>query len=317
MVAAIPQHGLFPPLPQELPPSLLNGRGSLVRFTVEDVLAMVQQGILPEDSTTELLNGWIVLKDRSDLGENPLMHGSKHRMCVRWLTAFAGRIETPNRHGQIQSSIICGGNGMPEPDFALIRGSDLDYEDQVPTESDVIMVAEVADSSLERDQTDKYKIYARAGIAHYLIFNLRNMTIEKFAEPDRLAETYFVKTTIRRDESFVFPGGPDGDVELRAPRICCLEGTRDDKTWPRLFLSRNVLNPEERYVCCRSSMAAFARADASSVRCGGRFPHREAPEPVFFPPWRRRPGHSRWRSRRPPRQDRPSTPSSRPATWQR
>jgi hypothetical protein len=41
----------------KLLPSALSGRGGLVRFNVDDVLVMLRQGILPEDASTELLNG--------------------------------------------------------------------------------------------------------------------------------------------------------------------------------------------------------------------------------------------------------------------
>ena len=215
MVAAIRQTltNASPSVADRQSPFLV--RGGLVRFTVDDVLTMIRQGILPEDSTVELLNGLVVLKDRSDLGEDPLMHGPKHRMCIRLLTAWASRIETPNRHAQIQLPIVCGGDEMPGPDFALLRGNDRDYAERLPTNADVFLVAEAADSSLERDQIDKLDIYARSGIAHYLILNLRNATIECFSDPDQLAGTYRVKKTVRRDESFYLPGGPDGDVEIR------------------------------------------------------------------------------------------------------
>jgi hypothetical protein len=41
-----------------------------VRWSVEDVLAMVRLGILAEDSTTELLGGLVVVKDRGDATHN-------------------------------------------------------------------------------------------------------------------------------------------------------------------------------------------------------------------------------------------------------
>jgi hypothetical protein len=47
------------------PGALVSGRWRLFRFTRTEAEALVRLGILPEDSTTELLNGMIVLKDCS------------------------------------------------------------------------------------------------------------------------------------------------------------------------------------------------------------------------------------------------------------
>src|ERR1700722_11253416 len=98
--------------------------GHLVHFTVDDVTLMVRQGILPEDSTTELLNGLIVVKDRADHAGDPMVHGARHRLAIRRLMALAARIESDSRHAQVQLPIICGVDQMPEPDFAVIKGTD-------------------------------------------------------------------------------------------------------------------------------------------------------------------------------------------------
>src|SRR3954470_24450647 len=105
-----------------VPRSVLSDRGGFVRFTADDVQGMLKQGFLPEDATTELLNGLIILKDRSDLGGEPLIHGPRHRACIRRLTLFVPRIETAERHAQVQLPIVCGNDQLPEPDFAIVRG---------------------------------------------------------------------------------------------------------------------------------------------------------------------------------------------------
>lgn len=193
----------------DVPRSALAGRGGLVRFTVDDVLAMVRQGILPEDSTTELLNGVIVLKDRSDCGGEPLVHGPKHRGCIRKLTLLASRIESPHHHGQVQLPVVCTEEHMPEPDFAVVRGTDRDYANRLPTASDVTMVIEAADSSLQRDREEKLPAYAAAGIAQYLILNLINDTVELYSDPDPELRDYRTRSTRERHEtvSIVLPSG--------------------------------------------------------------------------------------------------------------
>ncbi len=185
-----------PPLPA-VPPSALSGRGPLVRFTVDDVQAMLRAGLLPEDATTELLDGCLVLKDRSALGADPMSHSPGHRYTVRRLTAVAAAIDSSDRHVQIQLPIVCGSNQMPEPDFAIIRGSDADYVSRLPTAAnDVLCVIEVADSSLERDREEKLPVYARAGVPQYIILNLRNRSAEVHVDPDLQAGIYADRTVV-------------------------------------------------------------------------------------------------------------------------
>ena len=214
MVAATGPKSPTPYRNVEVPPSSLAGRGSLVRFTVDDVLSMMRQGIVPEGATTELLRGFLVLKDRSDLGGDPLMHGTRHRACVRRLTSLAGRIETATRFAQIQCPIICGSNEMSEPDFALIRGTDADYATRLPTASDVIVIIEAADSSYERDSGEKLETYAFAGIPQYAIVNLRNSTIEEYGDVDSAAGAYRQKAIYSRDQTVILRGGINGNIPL-------------------------------------------------------------------------------------------------------
>lgn len=173
-----------------VPRSAISGPGGVVRFTVRDVLAMVEMGLIPEDATTELLHGVLVLKDRSDLGKPLIPHGKKHRKCVVRLTSLAARINGPTQHVQIQLPLVCGEDEAPEPDFAVIRGLPEDYDDGHPAGADSTCVVEVSDSSLERDADETLSIYAAAGVPQYVILNLRNRTAQVYVDPDSASATY-------------------------------------------------------------------------------------------------------------------------------
>jgi hypothetical protein len=179
----------------------------MVRFTVRDVEAMLGTGILPEDATTELLHGVIVMKDRSDLGDEPTVIGKKHRYVVTQLTNLAGQINSPHEHVQIQNPVVCGDDEAPEPDFAIVRGPVGSFKDSLPMGTDVTCVIEVADSSLERDSEEKIDIYAAAGVPQYLVLNLRNRTAQSHSDPDDAAAKYRLVSVI--DES--------ADLQLRLP----------------------------------------------------------------------------------------------------
>jgi hypothetical protein len=207
--------------PTPVPASALAGRGGLVQFTVDDVLLMLRAGRLAEDASTELLEGYIVRADRSQFGGDPTTHSPGHRYTVRRLTGLAATIDSPQRCVQIQSPIVCGPRQMPQPDFAVIRGSDADYADRLPAAADVLCVIEVADSSLERDRFEKLPIYARSGVPQYVILNLRNRTAETYADADPSEGRY------RSSETVSFGGAFDlllGDQPLSLPLSDVLTG---------------------------------------------------------------------------------------------
>ena len=72
-------------------------------------------------------------------------------------------------------------DGEPEPDLATV--ADLDYSLRHPTVSEIEAVIEVAGSSLARDRSSKQRMYANAGIGHYIIVNLPDNVIESYTAP--------------------------------------------------------------------------------------------------------------------------------------
>jgi hypothetical protein len=180
-----------PPLPASpIPASALRSYHGIVRFTASDMQVMLKQGIVPEDGTTELLHGLVVLKDRAETGGDPTMHGTAHRKCVVRLSKLSPRIDNAAQHVQTQMPLICGEIEAPEPDFAIIRGTEDDYDRQLPTGHDASCVIEVADSSLERDMEEKLEIYAAAGLPQYIVLNLRNRTALVFSGLDAVKKSY-------------------------------------------------------------------------------------------------------------------------------
>jgi len=150
---------------------------------------MVRMGIVPEDATTELLSGVLVHTDRSKLGEDPLSVGEEHTICVEALSDLRAKINSPERHVRSQQPLICSEIHEPQPDFMVLRRALKSYAGK-PTAADALCLIEVADSSYERDAGEKLAGYARAGIAQYIIINLRNRTAEIYTIPDLIGGTY-------------------------------------------------------------------------------------------------------------------------------
>ncbi len=65
----------------------------------------------------------------------------------------------------------------------LVRGPESSFEQRHPRADEILLVVEVASTSLDRDQRWKAEIYARAGIPHYWIVNIPERAIEIFSLP--------------------------------------------------------------------------------------------------------------------------------------
>ncbi|MCW5850911.1 MAG: Uma2 family endonuclease [Anaerolineae bacterium] len=69
----------------------------------------------------------------------------------------------------------------PEPDVIVVEGDIRDYVDDHPATA--VLVAEVAESSLDYDQGEKASLYAAAGLADYWLFNLVQRRLEVRRDP--------------------------------------------------------------------------------------------------------------------------------------
>ena len=68
------------------------GRATIVPWTVEQYHRAIDSGLVPEDSAVELLEGFLVRKDRAKAGENPMTIGDRHRVAVVRLAHAALRL---------------------------------------------------------------------------------------------------------------------------------------------------------------------------------------------------------------------------------
>jgi hypothetical protein len=148
------------------------------RLSVQQYHQMIQSGILTEDDPVELLEGWIVYK----MPKNP-----PHRVATK-LTRNALESLIPEGWYVDGQEPITLKDSEPEPDVVIVRGTTRDYLDRHPSASDVALVIEIADRTLERDRTFKKRLYARAKIPAYWILNLVEQQLEIYIEPIDTAE---------------------------------------------------------------------------------------------------------------------------------
>jgi hypothetical protein len=149
-------------------PSLL-----LRRFTVEEYHQMIRTGILAEDEPVELLDGWIVLK----MPRNP-----GHDIAVEKSDAVIRKVLPPDWRIRIQSGVTLD-DSEPEPDITLVRGPIPAHATSHPRPSELGVLIEVSDTSLDYDRSVKGVAYARAAIPVFWIINLRDRQVELYTEP--------------------------------------------------------------------------------------------------------------------------------------
>src|SRR5262245_25281528 len=115
-------------------------------FTFDDCLRMVETGILRPSERVELINGELVVM--TPIGPR---HGSVVDRTTRALIMTAG----DQAIVRTQGTIVLDPFVAPEPDIVLLRPRDDDYGTKNPGAEDVLLIIEVADSSLEYDTTAK------------------------------------------------------------------------------------------------------------------------------------------------------------------
>ena len=192
---------------------------SVVGLTLDQYVRMIKEGILPEGEPIELLDGFLVRKDRAKAGEDPMTVGFEHIWAVQNLGRVLAEAERRGCHVRLQQPIAIPPDGAPEPDGAIARGSIDDYRARYPLAADLPCVIEVADSSKYHDRLTKKRIYAKGGIAQYVIINLVDRVVEVSEEPVVGEERYARETVLRPGEVVRFATGETGTIDLDVSRL--------------------------------------------------------------------------------------------------
>jgi Uma2 family endonuclease len=167
--------------------------------TIHEFGRMVDAGVFGADDRVELIEGHIV--DMSPIG-------SLHQACVDRLTAAFAPLSTAGRAIlRIQGSFVATDISQPQPDVALIRPRDDYYAGAHPRPQDMLLVVEVADSSLRYDRWTKLPLYARAGVAEAWLVDLRSQEIEVATGPSE--EGYRRSIRVDRDGTVAPTAFPD------------------------------------------------------------------------------------------------------------
>ena len=174
-------------------------------FTVAEYDAMIAQGIFDENDRVELLNGRI-LEGMPKGIRHAAINDLLHEQC-REKVGTQAIIRN-------QNPIRLDDSSEPEPDLVLCLPPRETYFTRHPRPEDILLVAEISDTTLSYDRNEKARAYARAGLRQYLLLNLSNRTIEDYREPG--PDGYQFKQTHRAGASFSLDAFPAIVLEVNA-----------------------------------------------------------------------------------------------------
>lgn len=167
---------------------------------------MIAQGILTEDDKIELLEGELIKMSAV---------GPRHAACVERLSDYLkdelGKAVAIRHQNPVELNIY----SEPEPDLAIIKRRKDYYIDAHPQPHDVLLLVEVADSTLKKDRGVKLSAYAKAGIGEYWIVNLVDDLIEVYTNPS--GNSYQNVRLVRRDETLAIQALPA--ITLRSDEV--------------------------------------------------------------------------------------------------
>jgi Uma2 family endonuclease len=143
-------------------------------LTVAEYHRMAEAGILTERDRVELIEGELIAM-------SPI--GSEHSGTVNALNRTLVRAVGDRAIVAVQNPVQLDDLSEPEPDFALLKPRDDDYRRATPRPHEVLLIIEVADTSLAYDRAVKRSLYARHGIPEFWIVNLAAKQVEVCRSP--------------------------------------------------------------------------------------------------------------------------------------
>ncbi len=174
------------------------------RWTVAQCYELVELGLLK--GRFEVLDGEITDK----MGQGP-EHYFGINQFAHWANAIFG-----DRFSRIQAPIkLLNPDNIfsePEPDIAITNEQSSVYVTRTPGPEDLLLVAEISDTSLSVDLIAKARLYARAGIIEYWVVNLNDRTLHIHRDPRE--GKYSLITVHNENETVSLNSRPDAMITV-------------------------------------------------------------------------------------------------------
>jgi Uma2 family endonuclease len=141
---------------------------------INEFYRMAETGILKENERIELIEGKLLTM--SPIGS---FHAGLHTRLSRLL------ITTLNNKAIVstQNPLYLSEVSSPEPDISLLKPRDDDYMHSLPTAKDVLLLIEIADSSLNYDLNTKLPLYAQYHIPEVWLIDIKQKKLQIYQKP--------------------------------------------------------------------------------------------------------------------------------------
>ncbi|OKH15959.1 Uma2 family endonuclease [[Limnothrix rosea] IAM M-220] len=143
------------------------------KFTTQQYHQMAKTGIFDPQENLELITGEIITM-------SPV--GFRHAFVTNYLTNFFPRNLGEQAIVSTQNPINLGNESEPRPDVVLLRPREDFYATQLPTAADILLLIEVADTSLTYDREIKISLYAQHQVPEVWLINLSQKQLECHTE---------------------------------------------------------------------------------------------------------------------------------------
>ncbi len=175
------------------------------RISVEHFHRMIEAGCFDDGDRVELIDG--EMRDMSPIG--PPHGGTANALTMNLVPQLAGKAIV-----SIAGPLALDDGTEVYPDLSVLKQREDLYRQSNPTGEDVLLVIEVADSSLALDQGVKLAKYARAGIRRYWVVDLRHRTLHDYRDPDRFGRRYRQLHSLTNGELTIDIAGVEVTVSL-------------------------------------------------------------------------------------------------------
>ena len=144
------------------------------RFTVDEFERIAETGIFGDDARLELLDGEIIEM-------TPV--GSRHIGCVAWVESYLKSRFGSSAIFLSQSPVRMLGSHRPMPDVTVLLPRADWYTTALATPADILLLVEVADSTVLLDRNEKRRTYAMAEVPEYWVVDIAHNTVVVHRSP--------------------------------------------------------------------------------------------------------------------------------------
>ena len=153
-------------------------------FTVQEYHLMSDAGIFGNNERVELIEGEIITMAAI---------GKRHAARVDRLADLCYEQVRRRAIIRVQNPISLNDKSEPQPDIALVQPRADFYEESLPNSENILLLVEVADSTIDYDRDVKIPNYARSGIQEVWLWDLEANCLEVYRLPTANGYNYMQK----------------------------------------------------------------------------------------------------------------------------